>query len=148
MRFSTILAASAMAILSVVSAQTEFDPAIVAACNTCIAKAGVAAVPSCKGLESTNIPSGSTLTDKQKSCLCGLVANKTWLNECAGADKCPTEAIKGLAKTYESIVATPGTCDNLSASASANDGSRFCGASSVKVAAAGAVALAVAGALL
>ncbi|KAG0095180.1 hypothetical protein BGZ93_006208, partial [Podila epicladia] len=126
---------------------TNYDPAVISACNACIVKAGIAAVPSCKGLEGTTVSSGSTPTDKQKSCFCGLATNKTWRSECIGADKCPAEAIKELVMVYEAIAATPGACDS-SASASANDGNRFCGASSVKVAAAGAVALAVAGALL
>ncbi|KAF9290442.1 hypothetical protein BGZ88_007333, partial [Linnemannia elongata] len=42
----------------------------------------------------------------------------------------------------------PGVCDNVSANSGAAAGNRFCGSSSVKVAAAGAAALAVAGALL
>ncbi|KAH7046386.1 hypothetical protein BKA57DRAFT_439386 [Linnemannia elongata] len=144
MRFSTILATATMVFLSVVSAQTNLDPATIAACNTCIANAGIAAVPACKGLENTHIPAGATLNDKQKACLCGLVSNKTWMNSCS--DKCPATALSQLEEVYKMVVAAPGTCDNLSASTS--NGNRFCGASSVKVAAAGAAALAVAGALL
>ncbi|KAF9270894.1 hypothetical protein BGZ88_007272, partial [Linnemannia elongata] len=53
MRFSTILATTTMVFLSVVSAQTKPDPATIA-CNTCIANAGIAAVPACKGLENTH----------------------------------------------------------------------------------------------
>ncbi|KAF9272010.1 hypothetical protein BGZ88_005314, partial [Linnemannia elongata] len=96
------------------------------------------------GLENTHVPAGATLNDKQKACWCGLVANKTWMNSCS--DKCPAAELSQLEEVYKMVVAAPGTCDNLSASTS--NGNRFCGASSVKVAAAGAAALAVAGALL
>ncbi|KAG9063009.1 hypothetical protein KI688_004609 [Linnemannia hyalina] len=147
MRCSTILAAATMVILSVVSAQTVPDPSLVAACNTCLNNAGIAAAPACNGLQNTNLFAPSaTLSDKQKTCLCGLVANKTWTNACAGADKCPAELFQQFKKAYDSLAAAPGTCDNVSAST--NGGSRFCGASSVKVAAAGAAAVAIAGALL
>ncbi|KAH7046388.1 hypothetical protein BKA57DRAFT_515543 [Linnemannia elongata] len=146
MRFSTILATATMVFLSVVSAQTKLDPATIAACNTCIVNTGIAAVPACKGLEDTHIPAGATLNDKQKACLCGLVSNKSWISACTGADKCPAEVLSQLEEVYKTMVGAPGTCDNLSASTS--NGNRFCGASSVKVAAAGAAALAVAGALL
>ncbi|KAK3833389.1 MAG: hypothetical protein JOS17DRAFT_789437 [Linnemannia elongata] len=155
MRFSTIFAAATMVLLSVVSAQTKPDPAMVAACNTCITNAGIAAVPSCKGLERSsengngNTGSNATApTDKQKACWCGLAANKTWLNQCVGADKCPGELTKTFQHWYETATAAPGFCDNMSASTSANDASRFCGASSVKLAAAGAAVVAIAGTLL
>ncbi|KAG0082187.1 hypothetical protein BGZ90_010511 [Linnemannia elongata] len=146
MRFSTILATTTMVFLSVVSAQTKPDPATIAACNTCIANAGIAAVPACKGLENTHVVPGDKITDKQKACWCGLVANKSWISACTGADKCSAQVLGQLEEAYKSMVAAAGTCDNLSASTS--NGNRFCGASSVKVAAAGAAALAVAGALL
>ncbi|KAF9546414.1 hypothetical protein EC957_009763 [Mortierella hygrophila] len=147
MRCSTILAAATMVLLSVVSAQTMPDPSAIAACNTCLNNAGIAAAPACKGLENSNVsaPSG-TLTDEQKACLCGLIASKDWMNACAGADKCPAELFQQFKQVYDNLAAAPGTCDNVSTSV--NGGSRFCGASSVKVAAAGAAAVAIAGALL
>ncbi|KAG9063008.1 hypothetical protein KI688_004608 [Linnemannia hyalina] len=145
MRCFTILAAATMVLFSVVSAQTV----LLAACTTCIENAAFAAAPACKGLVDSDLiaPSG-TLSDKQKACLCGLVANKTWIEGCIGDDKCPAGAVKLFRELYEASAAVPGTCDNVSASASANDGSRFCGASSAKIAAAGAAAVAIAGALL
>ncbi|KAF9546413.1 hypothetical protein EC957_009762 [Mortierella hygrophila] len=146
MRCSTILAATTMVLLSVVSAQTMPDPSVVAACNTCIANAGIAAVPVCKGLENSKDADSKAATDKQKACWCGLVANKTWIEGCIGEDKCPAGAVEQLRKSYEAAVAAPGTCDNVSTSV--NGGSRFCGASSVKIAAAGAAAVAIAGAFL
>ncbi|KAF9122184.1 hypothetical protein BGX30_002146 [Mortierella sp. GBA39] len=143
MRCSTILAAATMVLLSVVSAQTV----ILAACTTCIENAAFAAAPTCKGLVDTDlIAPSATLTDKQKACLCGLTANKTWIEGCIGADKCPAEAVELFRMIYEDSAAAYGTCDSVSASA--NDGSRFCGASSAKIAAAGAAAVAIVGALL
>ncbi|KAF9546412.1 hypothetical protein EC957_009761 [Mortierella hygrophila] len=145
MRCSTILAATTMVILSVVSAQTVLLPA----CIICIENSAFAAAPACKGLEDTELISPSAaLSDKQKSCLCGLTANKTWIEGCIGEDKCPAGAVKLFRELYEASAAVPGTCDNVSTSGSANDASRFCGASSVKIAAAGAAAVAIAGALL
>ncbi|KAF9142493.1 hypothetical protein BG015_000817 [Linnemannia schmuckeri] len=148
MRSSTITAAAAMAILSVVSSQTTTDPATVAACNACITSAGIAAVPACKGLENAKGVNPAAPTDKQRACWCGLATNKTWTNECVRADKCPAEAIKGFSEVYGNLVSKPGTCDNLSASTSATDGARFCRSSSAKVIAAAGAAVAIAGALL
>ncbi|KAH7046397.1 hypothetical protein BKA57DRAFT_75602 [Linnemannia elongata] len=146
MHFSTILAAATMALLSVVSAQSAPNPAMVA-CNTCMSNAVVAAVPACKGLVNSK-PSSSTLTDKEKSCWCGLKSNKSWGDSCVGPDKCTAEMMLTIVQLFGAAATQPGACDNVSANSGAAAGNRFCGSSSVKVAAAGAAALAVAGALL
>src|SRR5690349_7825941 len=83
MRFSTIIAASAITILSIVSAQI-FDPAANDACNTCLNNAAISAVPVCKGLEDTKGDPNTRATDKQKACWCGLMTAESWANSCDG----------------------------------------------------------------
>ncbi|KAG0291447.1 hypothetical protein BGZ96_005204 [Linnemannia gamsii] len=147
MRFSTILAASTMALLSVISAQSTVpDAAAMAACSKCVNNAGIAASPACKGLENTTNSPNSTPTDKQKACWCGLKANMNFADGCVGPDKCTAVMKEQVVTAISLVTSQPGACDGVSATSAA--GARFCGASSAKVAAAGAAALAVAGALL
>jgi hypothetical protein len=147
MRFSTILAASTMAIFSIVSAQLTTDTAALAACGTCINNAGIAAVPSCKGLSNDKPDSTPTApTAQQKACWCGLKNSKNWADSCVASDKCTAATKDQLVMAINTVSGQPGFCDGVSATSAA--GARFCGASSAQVAAAGAAALAVAGALL
>ncbi|KAK3833391.1 MAG: hypothetical protein JOS17DRAFT_740357 [Linnemannia elongata] len=145
MRFSAILAAATMALLSVVSAQTDPNAAAMLACNTCLNNAAIAAVPACKSLEGTK-PGTTPSIDAQKACFCALNPNKTWADSCVAPDKCTTELKDMLVQVIATGVAQhPGICDNVSLTSA---GTRFCGSSSAKVAAAGAAAMAIAGALL
>ncbi|KAG0291446.1 hypothetical protein BGZ96_005203 [Linnemannia gamsii] len=152
MRFSTIFAAATMALLSAVSAQSTVpvpDPAVVAACNACVATAGVAAVPACKGLEKAKVADPNAPTDQMRACWCGLATNKTWANKCVESKQCPLEAVEALSKTYQSFVAKPGTCDNLPTPLSgAASGAGSASAPASKVAVAAGAVLAMAGALL
>ncbi|KAF9142492.1 hypothetical protein BG015_000816 [Linnemannia schmuckeri] len=126
-----------MVVLSV-SAQTMPSNA----CSTCITNAGISAVPACKGVENEKA-TGSTPTDKQKICWCGLKSNKNWADGCVGADKCSAESKEMLVSMINAGAAQV-TCDNVSGTSAGNG---FCGLNSAKVAAAGA-AMAVVGALL
>ncbi|KAG0306713.1 hypothetical protein BGZ97_000650 [Linnemannia gamsii] len=110
--------------------------------------AAVAAVPICKGLENTEIPKGSSPSEKHKACWCGLTANKTWDDACVKSNTCPAELRDAFVQAIASSSSQPGFCDGVSATSDAS-ASRFSGvSSSTKVAAVGAAALAVAGALL
>lgn len=143
MRLSTILAASTMAVLSVVSAQsTNPDNAAMTACNQCIESAGMAADPRCKKVVTTVDGNGSA-SYESKPCLCALKSKKNWLDSCVGPDKC-TAAMKDTVLAMMSTLA--GSCEGVSANSAA--GASFCGASPAKVATAGAAAFAIAGALL
>ncbi|KAG0250102.1 hypothetical protein BGZ95_007310 [Linnemannia exigua] len=143
MRLSTILAASTMAVLSVVSAQsTNPDNAAMTACNQCIESAGMAADPSCKKVVTTVDGNGSA-SYESKPCLCALKSKKNWLDSCVGPDKC-TAAMKDTVLAMMSTLA--GSCEGVSANSAS--GASFCGASPAKVATAGAAAFAIAGALL
>ncbi|KAF9932397.1 hypothetical protein FBU30_008249 [Linnemannia zychae] len=139
MRFSTILAVSAMVVLSTVSAQTSSN---LEECNKCLTSAGIAAVPACKGLENTKVDDPSKGNAQQKKCWCGLSANKSWSDSCISSNKCASDTVAAVQLVYTMIAAQPGICDGVS---STNAGSNLCG--SMMVGAAGA-ALAVAGALL
>ncbi|KAF8944052.1 hypothetical protein BGZ47_004715 [Haplosporangium gracile] len=137
MRFSTIIATSAMAVLSVSAQSVPSD-----ACITCMTNAKSAAAPACKGLEDTKT-TGSSFTDREKACWCGLKANTNWANGCVGADKCSAEVKEMLVSIVNAATAQI-TCDNVSSTSAGNG---FCGLNSAKVTAAGA-AIAVVGALL
>ena len=148
MRCSTILAAATMVLLSIVSAQTIPDPASTLACNTCLKEAAIAAVPVCKDIENTEVTATSPATDKHKACWCGLTSNKTWGDSCVKSDKCTAGMKETFAQMIASAASLNAKCDSLSTTSAAAAGNRFLGSSSAKVAAAGAAALAVAGALL
>ncbi|KAF9301791.1 hypothetical protein BGZ91_009491, partial [Linnemannia elongata] len=118
-------------------------------CSTCMDDAAIAAVPTCKGLKKSEAFADSASSiDKQKACYCGLKSNKTWTDSCIGPEKCPAEMKDLLVRIIDPVTAQPGICDNVSATSAAAAGDRFCESLSTKVAAAGAVALAVAGAFL
>ncbi|KAF9271377.1 hypothetical protein BGZ88_006259 [Linnemannia elongata] len=150
MHFSTIFVASAMVILSAISAQSVPSAPNMLACSTCMDDAAIAAVPTCKGLKKSEAfaDSASSSIDKQKACYCGLKSNKTWTDSCVGPEKCPAEMKDLLVRIIVTVTAQPGICDNVSATNAAAAGDQFCESLSTKVAAVGAVALAAAGAFL
>ncbi|KAG9071693.1 hypothetical protein KI688_005906 [Linnemannia hyalina] len=145
MRFSTLIAASTMTALSVVSAQSSVpDPKVVAACSTCIDNAAIAAAPACKSLEGYIGGKNAPPADKMQACMCGLKGNMNWADSCVRPDKCTALHTSALVSAVTSNTSQPNACINASATSA---GFKMCGVSSAKVAAAGA-AMAVVGALL
>ncbi|KAG0276465.1 hypothetical protein BGZ96_003274, partial [Linnemannia gamsii] len=144
MRFSTIIAASAITILSVVSAQVSMPlRPNYEACNICLNSAASSAIPVCKGLEGREIKFNAPPTATETACWCGLKGIKNWSNSCVGPDKCTAPDRDSFVQKIDSVVTMAGSCKNVSATSA---GFKMWGVSSVKVAAAGA-AMAVVGAL-
>ncbi|KAK3836874.1 MAG: hypothetical protein J3R72DRAFT_449976 [Linnemannia gamsii] len=145
MRFSAIIAASAVTILSVVSAQASMPSTPnIEACGICLNNAGYSAVPVCKGLEGKESKPNTPPTATHKACWCGLKSTKNWSDSCVGPDKCTAGQRASLVGIIDAAVAQAGFCDNVSTTSA---GFKMSGVSSAKVAAAGA-AMAVVGALL
>ncbi|KAF9134618.1 hypothetical protein BGW39_006383 [Mortierella sp. 14UC] len=146
MRFYTIIAAASTLALLTASSSAQEVPALenMAACQTCINQVGPSASPACKGLENSQGNPSGNLSDKQKACLCGMIANKEWASSCVQPDKCPASIIQSLNAAAEALNAKDGICAGLSATSAAVGG-----AGGAKVAAAGAAAaMVIAGALL
>ncbi|KAF9134619.1 hypothetical protein BGW39_006384 [Mortierella sp. 14UC] len=142
MRFSTIIAASALVVFAA-SAQQEqpTNPAVVA-CRVCIEKAAVSTSPACQSMEPKPLAGGHP-TDKQQACYCGLAPNKTWADSCTQSDKCTLEMVQGYYHLFTMLTSSTGLCAGVTSAAAATS---VLGGTS-KVAAAGA-AMAIAGALL
>ncbi|KAF9909326.1 hypothetical protein EC991_008837 [Linnemannia zychae] len=145
MRFSTIISsASTLALLAAfASAQETPDLSNLVACQTCFNQALTSTSPACKNAPINN--TNGELSDKQKSCLCGLVSNKGWGASCVQPDKCSASLVESITAIYESL-AKSGVCDNVSVTSAAVVGAAV-GSVKVFVAAAG-TAMVIAGALL
>ncbi|KAF9088517.1 hypothetical protein BGX23_007281 [Mortierella sp. AD031] len=88
------------------STTAQSVPPNMAACQTCILSASIKQSPSCDGLQNQAPPTSGVLTDKQKSCYCGLASSDAWIKPCEGATTCDSTTVSMILQTYATMKAT------------------------------------------
>jgi hypothetical protein len=102
---------AALAILSSLSGTTTAQtPINTILCYQCLEKAAVAITPSCEGLVSSPLSAiinPLSLTDKQKTCYCGLgAASASWAKTCEGPETCDSSTITEYIQSFAVIKGT------------------------------------------
>ncbi|KAK3836116.1 MAG: hypothetical protein J3R72DRAFT_450909 [Linnemannia gamsii] len=148
MRLSTsIIATSALVILTTASAEDPPIDPIVASCGPCINIAMIAAVPLCNkvGGGYNSVSGNGKPSAEQAACFCGVAANKTWANSCVDSGKCTKQMADGYYQLFTTLTtAKSDTCNGGASSAAVGSRSMLLvgGSSSSRIVAGAAVAIA------